>query len=160
VLVLDVSRKHTHTKAGASTGRRALKAGADAKYRKHTRPYNALHIAFLPVIADTAGYLHEDAVRLLYHAATVKASGNVDNEGLIGRERDDPRFGFRRVAIFRRHRADLGPLLAALGGTVPIASPSPIQDRGSREGKVVTVASRYTIKQRMNSNKRYTYIDY
>jgi len=27
-------------------------------------------------------------VRLLYHAATVKASGNVDSEGLIGRARD------------------------------------------------------------------------
>jgi len=37
-LVVDVSRKHTHTKAGVPTGRRALKAGADAKYRKHTRP--------------------------------------------------------------------------------------------------------------------------
>ena len=43
-----------------------------------------LHIALLPVVADTVGYLHEDAVRLLYRAATVKASGNVDNEGLIG----------------------------------------------------------------------------
>jgi len=45
-------------------------------------------------------------VRLLYHAASVK--------GLIGREREDHRFGFRRAAIFRRHQADLG-LLAALG---------------------------------------------
>ena len=27
-------------------------------------------------------------VRLLYHVATVKASGNVDNEGLIGRARE------------------------------------------------------------------------
>jgi hypothetical protein len=122
--------------------------------------YLVINVRPPPVLADAVGRIHADAVRLLYHAATVKASGNVDNEGLIGRERDDPRFGFRRVAIFRRHRADLGPLLAALGGTVPIASPSPIQDRGSREGKVVTVASRYTIKQRMNSNKRYTYIDY
>jgi hypothetical protein len=40
-LVLDVSRTHTHTKAGAPTGRRALKVRADAKYRKHTRPYKA-----------------------------------------------------------------------------------------------------------------------
>ena len=37
------------------------------------------------MVADTVGYMHEDAVRLLYHAATVRASGNVDNEGLIGR---------------------------------------------------------------------------
>ena len=50
----------------------------------------ALRIALLPVVADTVGYLHEDAVRLLYHAATVKASGNVDHEGLIGRAREDP----------------------------------------------------------------------
>ena len=40
-LVLDISRTHTHTKAGAPTGRRALKARADAKYRKHTQPYKA-----------------------------------------------------------------------------------------------------------------------
>jgi hypothetical protein len=114
-LVSDVSRKHTHTKASAPAGRRALKARADAKYRKHTHPYKALNIALLPVVADTVGYLHEDAVRLLYHAATVKASGNVDNEGLIGREREDHRFGFRRANIFRRYQAELGLLLAALG---------------------------------------------
>jgi hypothetical protein len=65
------------------------------------------------VLADTAGYLHEDAVRLLYHAATVKASGNVDNEGLIGRAREDQRLGFRRANIFRHYQ--LGLLLAALG---------------------------------------------
>ena len=41
-LVLEVSRTHTHTKAGVPTTRRALKARADAKYRKHTRPYKAL----------------------------------------------------------------------------------------------------------------------
>ena len=44
------------------------------KYRKHTQPYKAKHIALLPVVADTVGHLHADAVRLLYHAATVKAS--------------------------------------------------------------------------------------
>ena len=54
-------------------------------------------------------------MRLLYHAAAVKASGNVDNEGLIGRAREDHRFGFRRANIFRRYQADLGLLLAALG---------------------------------------------
>ena len=54
-------------------------------------------------------------MRLLYHAATVKASGNVNNEGLIRREREERRFGFRRAGIFRRHQADLGLLLAALG---------------------------------------------
>ena len=68
---------------------------ADAKYRMHTRPYKALHTALFPVVADTVGYLHQDAVRLLYHADTVKASGNVDNEGLIWRAREDHRFGFR-----------------------------------------------------------------
>ena len=67
------------------------------------------------MIADTVGYLHEDAVRLLYHAATVKASGNVDNEGLIGRAREGHRFGFRRANIFRQYQADLGRLLAAIG---------------------------------------------
>ena len=51
------------------------------------------------MIADTAGRLHEDAVRLPYHAATVKASGNVDNEGPIGCEQEDHRFGFRRATI-------------------------------------------------------------
>ena len=81
----------------------------------HTTPYQSLHIAFLPVVADTAGRLHEDAVRLLYHVATFQASGNVDNEGLIGRARQDPRFGYRRASIFRRLQADLGLLLAALG---------------------------------------------
>jgi hypothetical protein len=42
-------------------------------------------------------------VRLLYHAATVKASGNVDNEGLIRRAREEYRFGFRRANIFRHY---------------------------------------------------------
>jgi hypothetical protein len=59
--------------------------------------------------------MHEDAVRLLYHAATVKASGNVDNERLIGRAREDHWFGFRRANIFRRYQAELGLFLAALG---------------------------------------------
>jgi len=63
----------------------ALRAPPLAHKLKHTHPYKTLHIAFLPVIADTVGYLHEHAVRLLYRAATVKAAGNLDNEGLIGR---------------------------------------------------------------------------
>lgn len=46
--------------------------------------------------------------------ATVQASGDVDNEGLIGREREGRRFGLPRAAIFRRLQADLG-LLAAFG---------------------------------------------
>jgi hypothetical protein len=54
-------------------------------------------------------------VRLLYHAATVKASVNVDNDGLIGRAREDQRLGFRRANIFRQYQADLGLVLAALG---------------------------------------------
>ena len=44
-----------------------------------------------------------------------KALGNVDNEGLIGRAREDHRFGFRRANIFRQYQADLGLVLAALG---------------------------------------------
>ena len=55
----------------------------------------ALHNAFLPVEASTVGYLHEEAVRLLFHAATVKTSGNVDYDGIIGRALEDHRIGFR-----------------------------------------------------------------
>ena len=104
-----------------------------------------LHIALLPVVADTVRYLHEDAVRLLYDAATVKASGNVDNEGLI----EDHRFGLRRANIFRHYQAELELLVAArgLGGTTPSTSPSPFQDRGGREGGVVAATSRGTITQ-------------
>ena len=45
-----------------------LQPKADAMYSKHTDPYKALNIAFLPVLADTVGRLHGDAVRLLYGA--------------------------------------------------------------------------------------------
>ena len=114
-LVIDVTRAHTHTQRGVAIGRQLLQHKADAKYRKHTQPYTSQHIAFLPVVTDTVGHMHADAVRLLYHATAVKASGNVDNEGLIGRAREDHRFGFRRANIFRRYQADLGLLLAALG---------------------------------------------
>jgi len=79
-------------------------------------------------------------VRLLYHAATVKAAGNVDNEGLIEREREDHRFGFRRAAIFQRHQAELG-LFLALGARQQhlqdrffFAIFFSFQDRSSREG--------------------------
>jgi hypothetical protein len=59
---------------------------------------------------------HTDpAAQARAHSATVKASGNVDNEGLTRWEREAHRFGFRRAAIFRRYQADLGLLLAALG---------------------------------------------
>jgi hypothetical protein len=92
-LVIDGSRMHTHDKDGDTSqhgpghrhaGRptKHLQPKADNNYRKHTLTYKALNTAFFPVIADTVGSLHEDAVRLLYHAVTVKASGNVDNEGL------------------------------------------------------------------------------
>jgi len=106
-LVTDVSRMHTpdrnghsvphapgHRHAGRPTKYPQTKA--DPKSRKHTRPYQALYIAFLPVLADTVGRLHEDTVRLFYHGATLKASGNVDNEGLIGRDREDHRFAQQR----------------------------------------------------------------
>jgi len=93
-------------------------------------------------------------VRLLYHAATVKASGNVDNVGLIGRAREDHRFGFRRATIFRQYQADLGLLLAATGAQqrhdpkhFSFAIPSVHQDRGGREGGVVAATSRDTIAQ-------------
>jgi hypothetical protein len=76
--------------------------------RKHTRPFKALNIAMLLVIADTVGCLHEDAVRLLCHGAIVKASCNVDNGGLVGREPGNHPFGLRRAAIFSRHQADPG----------------------------------------------------
>ena len=61
------------------------------------------------------------------------------NEGLTGREREDHRVGFRRATIFRRHQADLGLLLAALGAQQRhlSASSSPFQGRVGREGGVV-----------------------
>ena len=52
---------------------------------------------------------------LFWLISPVKASGNVDNEGLIGRAREDHRFGFRRANIFRQYQAELGLLLAAMG---------------------------------------------
>jgi hypothetical protein len=101
------------------------------------------------MVARAGAPLHEDAVRWLYHAATVKASGNVDNEGLIGRARKNHRFGLRRANIFRHYQAELELLVAArgLGGTTPSTSPSPFQDRGGREGGVVAATSRGTITQ-------------
>ena len=89
-------------------------------------------------------------MRLLYNAATVKASGNVDSEGLIGRAREDRRFGFRRANIFRRHQTDLASSSlhwAHNSGTTPSTSPSPFHARGDREGGVVTVTSRDIITQ-------------
>ena len=59
------------------------------------------------------------------------------NEGLIGRAREDHRFGFRRANIFRRYQADLASSSlhwAHNSGTTPSTSPSPFQDRGGREG--------------------------
>ena len=38
---------------------------------------------------------NEDVARLLYHMVTIQPSGNEDNEGLIGREREDHGLGFR-----------------------------------------------------------------
>jgi len=70
--------------------------------------------------------MHEDAVRLLYHAATVKVSGNVDNEGLIGRAREDHRFGFRKANIFRHYQADPCP---GVLGWFPIRGPTPMRSR-------------------------------
>jgi len=51
-----------------------------------------------------------------------------------------------------------GPFLGIPGREVEsrlqISSPSPFHDRGSREGGVVTVTSRYTKAQRMNPSGR------
>jgi len=92
------------------------------------------------------------------HAATVKASGNVDNEGLIGRAREDHRFGFRRANIFRQYQADLGLLLAAL-----TAQPQALLRRHSKIAAVVRgewspqprVTQSHSI---LNSNKQYIYV--
>jgi hypothetical protein len=72
-------------------------------------------IIYVRVVCWRGHFFHEDAVRWLYHCATVKASGNVYNKGLIGRESEDHRVGFLRAAIFRRYQANMGLLLAALG---------------------------------------------
>ena len=40
--------------------------------------------------------------------------------------------------------------------TTPSTSPSPFQDRGGREGEVVTATSRYTITQRIQRNNIYS----
>ena len=47
--------------------------------------------------------------------AFAKELNKLNNEGLIGRARQDHRFGYRRASMFRRLQADLGLLLAALG---------------------------------------------
>ena len=62
-------------------------------------------IAFLPIVADTEGRLHDDAARLLYQVASIKVSGWGPHPGRIN----------RRSTIFRRLQADLGLLVAALG---------------------------------------------
>jgi len=89
-------------------------------------------------------------VRLLYHAATVKASGNVDNEGLIG-------VRGRIIVSASDGRTSSGNTRptwdsssrppARSNGTTPSTSPLPFQDRGDREGGVVAATSRDTITQ-------------
>ena len=59
--------------------------------------------------ADIDGRLYVDVARLLYHVATVKATSDADNEGLIGRGRQGHRFGLSRPS------SELSLLLAALG---------------------------------------------
>jgi hypothetical protein len=93
-------------------------------------------------------------VRLLYHAATVKVSGNVDNESLIGCERKDHRFGFGGWPT-KPTWGSCSPPSARSSGTTLGTSPAPFHGRSSREGGVVTVTSRYTKTQRMKSNNRY-----
>ena len=71
----------------------------------------------------------------------------IDNEGLIGRERQDHHFGYLRASIFRRLQADLGLLLAAFGAQqrdAPAGFSFLPQGRAAREGGVVSVTSRYT----------------
>ena len=67
------------------------------------------------IVAEAAPRCRRFCKTTFYLKATVKASANVDNEGLIGRAREDHRFGFRRANIFRQYQADLGLLLAATG---------------------------------------------
>jgi len=113
--------KPTSNQKGKDKGRRPFALldhpKADVKYRKNKSPYKALNIAFLPVIADTVRRLRMRCAcsimrPLSRHLAT---STTRPSEGLIGREREDHRFGFRRATIFRHHQAELGLLLAALG---------------------------------------------
>jgi len=40
-------------------------------------------IAFLPIVADTEGRLHDDAARLLYQVASIKVSGWGPHPGRI-----------------------------------------------------------------------------
>jgi len=143
-LVLDVSRSHTHERNSAPKLPKHLQTQADAKYRKHSRAYKALDIAFLPVLADTLGRLLADALRLLYHAATLKASGNVATQtssGVSGRIIASALGGRPSTGATKTARGSFSPPSARSSGTVPIASPSPLQGRGSREGGVVTVTS-------------------
>jgi len=86
--------------------------------------------------------LHDDALRLLHHVAYVTASGNVDDEGLIGREREDHRFGSRRATILRRYQAELGllhysPPSVRSSDTTRSTSPSSDLGPGTRDGGVL-----------------------
>lgn len=66
---LVIDRVCTHTKNGAPVSgclanlpwlpTAHLRARANDKYHEHTRPYQALHIAFHPVVANTGGRLHQ-----------------------------------------------------------------------------------------------------
>ena len=78
----------------------------------------------------------------MYQVAPSQASGNIDNEGLIGRERQDHAFDYRRASIFRRRQADLGLLLAALRaqhGMLKLTSPSSFPGCVIREGRKLRV---------------------
>ena len=92
------------------------------------------------------GRLHADALRLLHHVACVKVSGDVANEGLIGREQEDHRFGFGRAAILGRYQAELRFLLDPLGAQQRHAtrSASPSTNLGPRtcERRMITESSR------------------
>jgi hypothetical protein len=103
----------------------------------------ARHEAYPSALALEEEEEERDVIKdLKRHGRLNVVSGNDDNEGLIGREREDLRFGFRRAAIFRTTKStwdSLSPPSARSSGTIQIASPSPFQDHGNRKREVVIV---------------------
>jgi len=139
-------------KAGAPTGRRAPKATADAKYRKHAHPYKDLNIAFLPVIADTAP--HPACMRMrcacsimLPLSRALATSTTRASSGVRGRIIVSAAVGRTSSGATRPNWDSYSPPSVRSSGTPPSLSPSPFQNRGGREGGVVTATSRYTIAQ-------------
>ena len=89
-------------------------------HAQHTRPYLALNIAFLPVLADTMGRLHDDALRREVVAAVTRPV-----LGQVSLYASDISFAFvinmvsERMSYNHKAAADL----KALGVYRPIAVP-------------------------------------